>query len=88
MVIEKIVEENMFNKHITFATEGEALQTIKELKTMLDKYGSVSIGDYYYLINVQSTCGDELYGWHTMDNVHAVCSSLGWHISFPAVIKL
>lgn len=69
---------------------GEAVRVIQQLTAAAEKFNTVSIADYYDLIDVESKYTDFNFGWDAGLLSQAVLqpSNGGYIIKFPPVIQL
>jgi hypothetical protein len=68
----------------------DAEAVLEELKDNANKYGDVSLSDYYELIGVQSRYVHNAYGWSkkTIDKAKVVKYRRSYKIEFPPVEEL
>ena len=53
---------------IELNSRGEAEEVLDTLIAMIDKYGEVSVGDYYEMCNLHGDFTDEKFGWTNLSN--------------------
>lgn len=65
---------------IVFKTRGEAEEVVDSMNDMLDRYGIVSVADFYQLSNVSSEYTDNDYGWTNIGNPEIVRERDGGYV--------
>lgn len=73
---------------ILFDDKGDAVQVLSTLKEWLNRYGRVSVGDFYDLVNIPYNFTDEKYGWKDLSVTEVVRSNGKYLINFPRPIIL
>lgn len=65
---------------IVFKTRREAEEVVDSMNDMLDRYGIVSVADFYQLANVSSEYTDNDYGWTSIGNPEIVRERDGGYV--------
>lgn len=73
---------------ILFNDKGDAVQVLSTLKEWLNRYGRVSVGDFYDLVNIPYNFTDEKYGWKDLSVTEVIRSNGKYLINFPRPIVL
>ncbi len=76
-----------FNE-ITFFDRGEAEEVLLRLREEVDRYGMVSVGDFYDMISQAHSYTDLKYGWRDLRDAEVVRAREGYSIRFPKVVPL
>ena len=73
------------NEEYRIPTRGEAVQVLDDLIEAAERYGNVSIADYYDMIGVPTNYTDNNYGWTavTIRNAEIRPTRGGYVINFP-----
>jgi hypothetical protein len=73
-------------KDIVFDDRGQAEEVLISMQECINKYGSVTVGDFYDMIGQHGTYTDQKYGWKDLSSVGIVRSgSGGFRIDFPKI---
>lgn len=75
-------------QEIIFNDRGDAEATLARLREELDRYGSVSVADFYDLVSVKHSFTDVKYGWKTLDNSSVQRTPDGYYIRFNKIIPI
>lgn len=73
---------------VEFFDRGEAEQVLYSLREMIQRYGMVSVGDFYDLISQKHVYTDLKYGWRDLREAEVVRIRNGYQIKFPKIIPL
>lgn len=66
-----------------FGTRAEAEEVLEAVRGLVDTYGSVTFGDFYDLIGIDSTFSDQAYGWNDLTEAKVVSEEGSFTIKFP-----
>lgn len=66
-------------------TRQDAVIVLDSLIDQCERYGSVSIADYYDLVGVDSTYTQGKYGWSDLSRARIITNRHGFTIAFPPV---
>ena len=66
-------------------TRQDAVMVLESLIDQCERYGSVSIADYYDLVGVDSTYTQGKYGWSDLSRARVITNRHGFTIAFPPV---
>ena len=73
-------------REAVFPNREEALMVLDNMMNEIDKYGQVSVADYYDWIGIgDSTFADVSYGWDDLTRARVVSVRGGYAISLPPV---
>ena len=73
-------------REAVFPNREEALMVLDNMMNEIDKYGQVSVADYYDWIGIgDSTFADVSYGWDDLNRARVVSVRGGYAISLPPV---
>ena len=73
-------------REVVFPNREEALMILDSMMNEIDKYGQVSVADYYDWIGIgDSTFADVSYGWEDLNRARVVSVRGGYAISLPPV---
>ena len=73
-------------REAVFPNREEALMILDNMMNEIDKYGQVSVADYYDWIGIgDSTFADVSYGWEDLNRARVVSVRGGYAISLPPV---
>ena len=73
-------------REVVFPNREEALMILDNMMNEIDKYGQVSVADYYDWIGIgDSTFADVSYGWEDLNRARVVSVRGGYAISLPPV---
>jgi len=64
---------------ILFATQDAAEYALKTIKRLYDRYGRVTLSDYYFACDKPCEYTDTKYGWTRVDDRFAVCEDPLYH---------
>lgn len=73
---------------IVIGTRGEAEDVLKRMEELLDTYGTVSVADYYDLVDITGKHTDNKYGWNDLSAAYIVKAFDGYIIKLPRTIPL
>ena len=73
---------------IIYNERGEAEEVLMKLKECIERYGMVSVGDYYDMISQKFTYTDQKYGWRDISSAEIIRVRDGYKIQFPKVQAL
>lgn len=73
---------------VIFNDRGEAETVLLRLKEAVERYGMVSVGDFYDCISQPSKYTDQKYGWRDLSTAQIVRTSGGFSIQFPKITPL
>ena len=74
--------------NVSFTTKGDAEVVLSRLEDMLNDYPSVSVADFYELIEVTGEYTDNNYGWTNLRMADVIHARDGWIIRFPPIQAL
>lgn len=76
-------------ENVILETKGEAMSIIAYMQDTIDEYESVSVADFYEMVDVTGSYTDYNYGWMDLDSVPIVqLKKGGWLIKLPRPMKL
>lgn len=75
-------EDPKRHERIYFDTKQEAQEILGKVFDILNRYGNVSVGDYYDLVGKRATDYDMKIGWTNLDDTIVVRLSKGFVITF------
>lgn len=79
-------------RKLIFSTKKEAQVVLKYMREMIERYGCVTVRDYYDLCGMRSTYRDSLHGWYELQNIKIEkreCYGLTeWTIELPEAREL
>ena len=74
---------------LVFDTRGEALEVLRAMDDIIDRYGMVTVADYYELSGIQSAYTDNKYGWKNINNADTLSvRGGGFTIRMPRPLPL
>ncbi len=73
---------------IVITTRGEAEEVLQRMEELLDSYGTVSVADYYDLVDITGKHTDNKYGWNDLSAAYIVKAFDGYVIKLPRTIAL
>ena len=73
---------------VTFLDRGEAEQTLITLREEIDRYGVVSVADFYDNISVKHNYTDTRYGWRDLRQAEVIRNRDGYSIRFPKITPI
>lgn len=93
---EDIFPDTQHYKRIYFENHVDAANAFDDLKTDLQKFGKISVADYYDICGAPGMILDRdyMYGWRTVNGVgikphwEYTNSKVYWYIALPDSIKL
>lgn len=75
--------------NVLFQDRGEADEVLYRMGGLIEKYGMVSVADFYDLIGQRSNFTDNKYGWKDLNNAMVSRVGLdGYRIVFPPIIAI
>lgn len=86
-VRDEIKEDNYFIDEYVIENRQNAINVLNSLVEYADKYATVSVADYYDLIDIKTNYKDSNYGWsfEVIKTSSIVPSRGGYSIKFPPV---
>lgn len=76
-------------RDIVFEARGHAEEVILSMQECLNRYGTVTVGDFYDIIGQHGTYTDQKYGWRDLSAATVVRSSGGgFAIDFPKITPI
>lgn len=76
------VQEVMFNER------ADAEEVLLRMAELVEKYGMVSVADFYELVGQRFAFTDQKYGWRDLRTTEIIRGMSGFYIRFPKVIPL
>ena len=73
---------------VVFNDRGEAEAVLMRLKEAVERYGMVSVVDFYDCISQPSKYTDQKYGWRDLSSATVIRVNGGYSIQFPKVVPL
>lgn len=73
---------------IVINTRGEAEEVLARMEELLESYGTVSVADYYDLVDITGKHTDNKYGWNDLSAAYIVKAFDGYVIKLPRTIPL
>lgn len=73
---------------IIFNDRGEAEETLLRLKEEAERYGTVSVADFYDMVSIKHSFTDVKYGWSDLRSADIQRNRDGYSIRFPKVIVI
>ena len=74
---------------LIFDSRGEALDVLRMMDDIIDRYGTATVADYYELSNVQANYTDNKYGWKNIERADTVSvRGGGFTIRMPRPLPL
>lgn len=73
---------------VIFPERGPAEETLFRMQEIINKYGMVSVLDFYDLIGQKTTTQQNKYGWKDLSMATVSSIGEGYHINFPRVVPL
>lgn len=70
---------------VTFDDRGYAEETLMRLQEAISQFGSVSVADFYDMVNQRHEFTDVKYGWRDLSMASVVRNRDGYSIEFPRV---
>lgn len=70
---------------VVFETIGDAENVLRSMNDIIGRYGTVSVLDFYELINTRCPWTDNKYGWRDLSTAKVVRGMDGYRIQFPKV---
>lgn len=71
------------NTGIVLSTKDEADGVLEHMTDILDKYGSVTVGDLYHMVGLSATHVDEAWGWSDLRNAQVNQIREGYLLDLP-----
>lgn len=68
---------------VIFPDRGDAEEVLLKMKEACERYGMVSVADFYDTINEKHSFTDNKWGWTDLSNVEVVRNRDGFSINFP-----
>lgn len=83
------IKNNIYRVNdVIFNDRGEAEEVLLRLNEEIERYGMVSIADFYDLISQTHSYTDNKYGWRDLKDALVVRSHDGYSIKFPKIVPL
>lgn len=89
------IPEAVYNKNTAFSfnevvlfDRGEAEEVLMSLRDQIDRYGMVSVADFYDMVGQSAPYTANKYGWRNLDNVGIDRVRDGYSINFPKATPL
>lgn len=89
------IPEAVYNKNTAFSfnevvlfDRGETEEVLMSLRDQIDRYGMVSVADFYDLIGQSAPYTANKHGWRDLDNVGIDRVRDGYSIAFPKAVPL
>lgn len=80
---------NIFTmQEVMFNDRADAEEVLLRMTELVDKYGMVSVADFYELVGQRFAFTDQKYGWRDLRGVEIIRGISGFYIRFPKVIAL
>lgn len=76
------VQDVMFNER------ADAEEVLLRMAELVEKYGMVSVADFYELVGQRFAFTDQKYGWRDLRTAEIVRGISGFYIRFPKAIEL
>lgn len=73
---------------VVFRERGEAEETITQMIGLCQRYGMVSVLDFYDLVGLKTNQQDNKYGWRDLATASVVRVPDGYSINFPKIVVL
>ena len=70
---------------VIFNDRGEAEEVLLRLREILNRYGVVSVSEFYELIDKSCDFTVNKYGWRDLSNASVIRKGSGYCISFPKI---
>ena len=84
----KAGSSNYIVDDIVINTRGEAEEVLARMEELLESYGTVSVADYYDLVDITGKHTDNKYGWNDLSAAYIVKAFDGYVIKLPRTIAL
>jgi hypothetical protein len=68
---------------IILGSRQEAEDVLGQMRDVLDRYETVSVGDLYGMVDIQGTSADERWGWLDLHNARVVRVNGGYLLDLP-----
>lgn len=75
-------------KDIMFNERAEAEEVLLAMSDMINRYGTVTVGDFYDMIGQHGSYTDMKWGWRDLSQAAPIRYGGGWRIDFPKIIPL
>lgn len=89
------IPEAVYNKNSAFSfnevvlfNRGETEEVLMSLRDQIDRYGMVSVADFYDMVGQSAPYTANKYGWRNLDNVGIDRVRDGYSINFPKATPL
>lgn len=73
---------------VAFNERGDAEEVLARMNELIQRYGMVSVLDFYDLIDQKCNATDNKYGWKDLSSASVTRAFDGYKIAFPRVITL
>jgi hypothetical protein len=70
---------------VNFNERADAEEVLIRLRDSIVRYGSVSVADFYDMINQHCSFTDQKYGWFDLTTAEVIRTRTGYSIDFPRV---
>lgn len=71
---------------IIFSNRGEAEEVLSRMDDLVDRYGTVSVADFYDLVGITGNYTDNKYGWTNIRNASVMRVREGYTIKLPRAL--
>ena len=73
---------------VLFTERGDAEEVLSQMNGLIQRYGMVSVLDFYDLIGQKCNPTDNKYGWKDLSSCNVLRAYDGYKIDFPRIIAL
>lgn len=73
---------------VSFFDRGEAEEVLLQLREQVDRYGMVSVADFYDMISQKHNYTDQKYGWRDLRTAEVIRVKDGYSIKFPKITPI
>lgn len=74
--------------NVELPTNEDAERIVTTMRNIIERFGYVSLHDFFELVGIPSTFKNNRVGWTKLDDVGFVKSRRGWRIDFPPMVQL
>lgn len=86
---ERCSERKRYNyDEILLDSRGEAEEVLVKMDEIVDKYGTISVADFYELVGVSGNYTDNKYGWTNIRDAKVIRTRDGFIIKLPRAVPL
>lgn len=75
-------------QNITFSSKFDAIEVLDNMAEQIERYGEVTVSDYYEMVGVSSSYTDRYYGWRSVENFDIVNVRDGYVIRMSKAVML